>query len=503
MKTLAISCQLLAVSFFGLETNAQQTVVVKQDTSTKAISYQLKADSLTLNDVINQALSQSAVARGAVTSRDQSYWQWRGYRANYRPQLGLQGTLPGYSRAVTPVVQPDGTTDFRAVRLNNSNLALTLSQNIGLTGGQVFVASEVQRFDDFNGRIRRYNNQPVAIGLVQPVGRFNELRWARRLEPLRYQESGRQLVEERETIAQRVTELYFDVLGQQVSAQVAGQNVQANAELLRLGRERYGLGRLSQSDLLRLELNLLTAQQAEAQARLDAQNAAVELQRYTSLAAESLRLQVPISPRLPAVLPELALNQAQQNRALVLGFRRRLLEAEREVARSRGTTGFQATLAANLGYINQAPNLWDTYAALQQQQQVSLSFAVPLVDWGRRQALVKTAELARRQVQTEVQQEQATFEQEVQVQAAQLGTLATQLALAARVDTLARRRYAIAQATYQVGRISLTDLTIATAEKDQARRAYIEALRAAWVAHYRLRALTLYDFERGEALKSE
>ncbi|WP_052695676.1 hypothetical protein [Hymenobacter sp. AT01-02] len=79
---------------------------------------------LTLQEVIEVALNQSAVAKQTQTSRDQSYWQWRTYQANYKPQLGLQGTLPGFSRVITPVVQPDGTTDFRAVRINNSNLAL-------------------------------------------------------------------------------------------------------------------------------------------------------------------------------------------------------------------------------------------------------------------------------------------------------------------------------------------------------------------------------------------
>ena len=456
---------------------------------------------VSLNQVIEQALNQSAVARQAATSRDQSYWQWRGYQANYRPQLGLQGTLPGYSRAVAPVVQPDGTTDFRAVRINNSNLALTLRQNIGLTGGQVFVASEVQRFDDFNGGLKRYNNQPVAVGLTQPLGRFNDLRWARRLEPLRYQESQRLFVEERETIAQRVTELYFDVLEQQVNAEVAGQNVRANEELLRIGKERHQLGRLSQSDLLRLELNLLNARQALAQGLLDAQNAAVELQRYTGLRPETLAVPA-AAPRL-TVPADQALTQARQNRSIVLAFRRRLLQAEREVALARGTTGFQATLTANMGYVNQAGNLWDTYAALQNQQQVALTFALPLIDWGRQKSIIKTAELTRRQVQTDVAQEESSFELSVQVQAAQLGTLGQQLALTARADSLARQRYTIAQATYQVGRISLTDLTIATAEKDQARRAYILALRAAWVAHYRLRALTLYDFERQQPLTAQ
>lgn len=457
---------------------------------------QPSSSSLTLPEVITLALGQSAVARQTQTTRDKSYWEWRTYQANYKPQLGLQGTLPGFSRVITPVVQPDGTTDFRAVRINNSNLALSVSQNIGLTGGQVFVASEVQRFDDFNGRLKRYNNQPVAIGLTQPLGMFNSLRWARQIEPLRYQESQRIYVEEREGIAQRITELYFDVLQEQVNAEVASQNVRANEELLRIGKERYQLGRLSQSDLLRLELNLLNARQAMAQGRLDAQNAAVSLQSYTGLQADAIRLTVPVAaPRL-VVPPVLALEQARQNRSVVLAFRRRLLQAEREVALARGTTGFQATLAANLGYVNQAGNLWDTYAALQNQQQVRLTFALPLVDWGKQKSVVKTAELTRRQVETDIAQEESSFELSVQVQAAQLSTLSEQLDLAARADSLAQQRYDIAQATYKVGRISLTDLTIASNEKDQARRTYILALRAAWVAHYRLRALTLYDFER-------
>ena len=166
------------------------------------------------------------------------------------------------------------------------------------------------------------------------------------------------------------------------------------------------------------------------------------------------------------------------------------------MAQARGTTGLQANLSANLGYVNQASNLGDTYANLQNQQQVRLSFSLPLVDWGRARATVRTAELTRDQTQRAVTQETQTFEQTVRTQAAQLPRLAQQVARAARADSLAQQRYAITQATYKVGRLSLTDLTLASAAKDLARRDYIAALRAAWVAHYRLRALTLYDFER-------
>jgi outer membrane protein TolC len=452
---------------------------------------------LTLDAVIAQAVNHSAPGQQAVTTRETSYWTWRGYQANYRPQLGLAGTVPNFNRVITPVVQPDGTTSFESVRINNSDLGLTLSQNLGLTGGQVYIGSVVQRFDDFNGGLRRYNNQPFTIGITQPLGQFNGLLWARRIEPLRYQESQRQYVEERETIAQRVTELYFDVLLQQVNADVARQNAQATAELLRIGQERFRLGRLSQSDLLQLELNVLDARQAQTQAQLDAQNAAVDLQAYTGLPGnEAPALTVPAPAPQPAVLPTLALEQARQNRSATLAFRRRLLEAERTVAQAHGTTGFQAALTANLGYVNQAENLSNTYLNLQNQQQVRLAFSLPLVDWGRRQSIIKTAELNRDQTQRAVSQEERSFEQAVLTQASQVTALGEQIRLAGRADSLAQRRYDIARATYLLGRISLTDLTLASAAKDGARRGYIFALRAGWVAFYRLRALTLYDFEK-------
>jgi outer membrane protein TolC len=468
-----------------------------------------EAAGLTLPALIQQTLAGSAPAVQARAAREGGYWAFRAYQAGYRPQLALQGVVPSFNRAIIPVVQPDGTTAFQSVRYNNSLLAVNLTQNIGLTGGQVVVGSQVQRFDDFIRTEKRYNNQPFTLGLTQPLGYFNGLKWDRRIAPLRYQESQRQYLEDREAIAQRVTELYFDVLLQQVNAAVAGQNAQATAEQLRVGREKYALGRLSQSDLLQLELNLLNAQQAQTQARLDAETAAVSLRTYCALPADGASaatvppLAVPASAPALAVVPAEALAQARQHRAAVLAFARREMQAARDVAQARGTTGFLATLTANLGYVNQAPALLDSYLALQNQQQVALSFSLPLVDWGRRRATVRTAELARDQIQAAVRQDERSFEQTVLTQAGQVPALAGQVRLAARADSLAQRRYAITRATYEAGRLSLTDLTLASAAKDLARRSYILALRAGWVAHYSLRGLTLFDFETQQPLAAE
>ncbi|UOQ72939.1 TolC family protein [Hymenobacter cellulosilyticus] len=117
--------------------------------------------------------------------------------------------------------------------------------------------------------------------------------------------------------------------------------------------------------------------------------------------------------------------------------------------------------------------------------------------------MVKTAKLTRDQVQHTVAQEERSFAQSVLTEAGQQQQLAVQLRLAQHADSVAQQRYNIARSTYLLGRISLTDLSLASQAKDGARRSYIAALRAGWVAYYRLRALTLYDFEKQQPLAAQ
>jgi outer membrane protein TolC len=97
-----------------------------------------------------------------------------------------------------------------------------------------------------------------------------------------------------------------------------------------------------------------------------------------------------------------------------------------------------------------------------------------------------------------VEQDKLTFEQEVYTQVTLLQMLNQQVALTDEADRIAQERYRIAQERFILSDLSVTDLGIATQEKDRARRDAILALRDYWQAHARLRLLTLYDFERNE-----
>ena len=451
--------------------------------------------------MVRLAQEQSIAARQAKTTMDTRYWEWRAYQASLRPQLLMAGNLPDFTRAFQEVVQPDGTVEFQPVTVNNSNLRLGLSQSVAATGGEVFASTILQRFDDFDRDKSIYSGQPFAVGFSQPFFGYNELKWARRIEPLRYRESQQEYRQRREEVAVEATGLYFDLLLAQVNLEMAQANLSGNDTIFKIAREREALGLLSRNDLLQLQLSVLNARKDAASARQELEAARLRLRAYVGLnEAQPLNLEIPSDIPAMEAGEEQALELAWKNRSEVLGFERRRLQAEQAVARARGETGIEATLSASFGLSNRAGRLEEIYEKPQDYELIQLQFSIPIVDWGRASSRRATARANQELAEASILQDKVNFEQEVRTQVKLYNMLSEQLQLSNEADQVARERYDIAKNRFLLGNLSITDLNLALQEKDFARRDYIQALRSFWLAYYNLRILTLYDFERGVGL---
>src|SRR5438876_956319 len=73
--------------------------------------------------------------------------------------------------------------------------------------------------------------------------------------------------------------------------------------------------------------------------------------------------------------------------------------------------------------------------------------------------------------------------------------------LVAKSDSVAAKRFEVAYNRYVIGRITIDNLYIAQAEKDQALVEYVRGLRGYWAALYRLRGATLFDFAAGGPIR--
>ena len=142
----------------------------------------------------------------------------------------------------------------------------------------------------------------------------------------------------------------------------------------------------------------------------------------------------------------------------------------------------------------------DIYRSPTEQQQFSLTFAVPVLDWGRNKAMMRTAIANKKLADFQIAQDEVNFEQNIMTQVRQFEMLRLQLEITKKSDEVAAERYNVSQNRYLIGKIDITNLNIALTEKDDAKRRYVQALRDFWIAYFNLRQLTLYDFDEGKLL---
>jgi len=463
-----------------------------------------KVYKLTMDDAIALAEKQSPDALLAKTKYRQSYWRYRYYEAVYLPALSLSANPFNINRSFTQIILPDGSEAFVPQSLATSSANLSLTQQVGLTGGAFSVNSGLQRIDLFNTQTVSYLSTPVNIAYSQPVLTYNDLRWQKRIEPLYYQEARKQYVSDIEDVHIKTITLFFDVLSAQSSIEETQLNKANSDTLYKLGQGKYKLGRIAENELLQLELDNLNSGLQVQQFSITYSSAIGKIKSFLGMeAADSLYLKAPVAPDTAQVSISIAAIQANSNNPLSVSLQRQGVEASRDVAKAIGTNGIQSNLFALYGLNGNAGTVTSSYAHPQDQEQFQFGITLPLLDWGKAHGAIEMAKAQQQLAITNIKKSKTDFDQEVVLDASEYNLQNQQLIIATKANTVSQRRYYIAKERYLLGKIGITDLNIAQTDRDAAQKSYIDVLRNSWITFYNLRKITLYDFNKQLPLEKQ
>lgn len=167
--------------------------------------------SITLDEAIVIARTQSVDAAVALNELKTAYWEYRTFRANLLPEMNLKATLPSYNKKYNSYQQEDGTYTY--VRNNNLQMSgeLSIDQSIWFTGGTLSLNSSLDFLKQLDGdKSKRYMSVPIALTLNQPIFGVNNIKWDRRIEPVRYAEAKASFLSATENVT-RTTINYFSI----------------------------------------------------------------------------------------------------------------------------------------------------------------------------------------------------------------------------------------------------------------------------------------------------
>jgi outer membrane protein TolC len=458
---------------------------------------------LTLEQAIDLAASQGFQAEAAKATRDAARFRDRAFYSGLLPQLRLDGTVPQYNRAIIQAPQPDGSTQFRTQNQTNAELRATLSQRLPITGGDIWFSSSLARLNVSGAQsIRTWSSTPFVVGIRQPIFRPNLLAWDRREQPVRSELAERQYREAREDIAVQTTALFYDAYAARVTLDNAGKNAAVNDTLYTLNQGRFQVGKIGENDLLQSELALLRARTSLDGAKLEYDRAMAALRLAMNLPPNT-PFEVAVTTVVPAVEADTAraVAEALRNRATVTDAELQQVQAERRVTEARLNNGVGGFVNARFGYNATAPDVSLVYSNLLEARQFSVGVELPILQWGARKEGVQAAQADRKRVTSIARSTQEQVAQEAHFAVLQLAQARRNLALSAKADTVAGKRFEVAYNRYVIGKIALDNLFLAQAEKDQALQQFVQALRGYWTAFYRLRRVTLFDFVLGHEIE--
>lgn len=431
------------------------------------------------------------------------YWEYRSYKAARLPSLKLNMTPAQYYRNITRRYDSGQDIDvYREQQMFSAGAGLNLAQNFDLLGGTFYVDTQLDYMRNFgDSKSSQFSTVPFRIGYQQNLLGFNPFRWDRKIEPLKFEKVKKQYLYNAESVSEEAVNYFFSLAMAQAEYRLAQDNVATTDTLYAIGEQRQKIASISQADLLTLKLDKVNARNTLKNAEISRKRAMSALATFLNMDRNSyIEVDLPARPRHIDIPADRAIVLAHENNPKYVEQRQNVLEAEREVDRTKKEARFNASFNASMGFNQVADNISAAYRNMLQQDLVSFTVSIPLVDWGVRKGKYNMAKNNLNVVKIAARQEEISLEEDVMMTVSDFSVQQDMIASAEEALDLADLAYDQTRRRFIIGKADINSLTLALNRQQEARKNYIQALQNYWLNYYKIRKLTLHDFESGMSL---
>ncbi len=467
--------------------------------ATAAPLYAQRKVTLDLQSAIRLANDSSLTAFRYQNLYASNYWQWRTFKANRLPSLSLNVMPAQYNRYITQRYNSEEDIDvFRSQQIYMASAGLTLNQNVDFLGGSFYLESDLEYMRNFgNYTSNQFSSIPVRMGYRQSLIGFNQFKWEKKIEPIKYEKAKREFIYNMESVSEQVVSYFFALALAQSEYRLAVENMSSSDTLYTIGERRYKIAAISQADLLTLKLDKVNAENTLENALISVKRARFALASYLGMDTETeIDVILPGKPQAMNIPLDMALEHARSNNPTLLGHRQTVLEAQRDMSRAKAEARFNASVNASVGFNQVANKIKDAYNNLLRQDLVSVSVSIPLVDWGVRRGKVNIAKNTLTVAEIAARQEELSVDQDVTMTVNDFATQQRMVASAVEALDLADMAYSQTRQRFIIGKADINSLTLAHNRQQEASKNYISSLQNYWLSYYKICKLTMFDFEQ-------
>lgn len=461
---------------------------------------------LTLESALEIARNNSPDIRRSLLNLTRSEESLKAQNASLKSNFALSVTPMSYDQRrqydvynsqwfTSKTTQPSGTFTI-------TQPFLPTDATISLVNRFYWQNSYVERV---SGSVRNeafYNN--LSLSIAQPLFTYNRTKLAIKELELDLENAQLNYAMQKLNSEKQVTQFFYDVYLAQMSLTISQDEFTNTQKSFEITQNKVTAGIAAKEELYQAELNFATAKSSLQNAKVSLDNLKDQFKQYIGM---------DINEEI-TVMTDVALNPVvvDVKKAIEFGLSSRMELRQREIdietsqfamIRTRSLNEFKGDVNLSLGISGDNEKLLNVYDNPTNNPRVSISFNLPLYDWGEKKARIKAQEAVIESQKLSQTEEKKQITLDIRRIYRGLQNLVNQIDIAAQSEKNAQLTYEINLERYANGDLTSMDMNLFQNQLSQKKMSYAQALIDYKIELLNLKIQSLFDFEKNEAIVPE
>jgi outer membrane protein TolC len=459
---------------------------------------------LSLENALDIASQNSPDIRISLLNLERSQESLNAQKAALKSQFTLSLNPVDFSRTRS-------FDDFSSTWYTNESFGssgtFTVSQPVLWTDGTVQLVNRFgwqKNINDVTNREDRAFTNNLYLSLTQPLFTYNRLKLQLKELQLDLENSNLSYAMQKLNLEKLVTQYFYNVYMAQMSLTIAKDEMENTKKSYEITKNKVEAGLAAREELYQAELNYATAESGLQNKRVSLENYKDQFKQYIGM---DIFEEISVMTNVDANAVDVDLKKAiDYGLASRMELRQREIDIENsqfDLIQTKAMNEFKGEMNLSVGIIGEDRVVGNVYNNPTNNPQVSLSFNVPLFDWGEKKSRIKAQEavLQTRELNLENQEIQIVID--IRQVYRSLQNLKTQIDIARQNEKNAQLTYEINLERYANGDLTSMDLNLYQTQLSEKKMAYAQSLIDYKIELLNLKIQTLYDFEKSQGIVPE
>ena len=459
--------------------------------------------SMTLDDALNYSIENSPELKTALMNLRRYKFSLNAQRASLKSKFSLTLNPISYSRNR---YFESRLSEWYTNESFASSGTFSISQPILWTGATVSLNNKFGWQNNKSSLAGGENDNSaysndLYLSVSQPLFRYNAIKLDLKNIELDYENAQINYALRRLTLENSITNQFYSVYTAQNNLEISKAELKDAEANFNIIKNKVDADLSTKDELYQAELNLATARSTVDNRVVSLENAKDDFKKILGIDIDT---DIEIIAKVTAEPVSVDLGKAIAN-----ALSSRLELKQREISRTeldlqmkqiKETNSFNGELSLSIGIMGDNERLGDIYKTPTNNPRVSLSFNVPIFDWGERKARIKAQEIAIEMHNLETDEEKKAIEIAIRKSYRNLNNLLTQISIAEKSVKNAQLTYDLNAERYRNGELTGMEMNQFQTQLSNKKMSYVSTVIEYKKELLNMKILTLYDFENNKPI---